>query len=74
LMRAGFPQYDLVGGYARTWVGYRGTRQALFDIANLMLEEHHELDAYRSIYWDDDRDGGVGKQHVISSAAAGLVH
>ena len=74
LMRAGFPQYDLVGGYARTWVGYRGSRQALFDIANLMLEQHHELDAYRSIYWDDDRDGGVGKQHVISSAAAGLVH
>ena len=74
LMRAGFPQYDLVGGYARTWVGYRGSRQALFDLANLMLEQHHELDAYRSIYWDDDRDGGVGKQHVISSAAAGLVH
>jgi len=39
-----------------------------------MLEQHHELDAYRSIYWDDDRDGGVGKQHVISSAATGLVH
>jgi nitrogenase molybdenum-iron protein NifN len=73
-MRAGFPQYDLVGGYARTWVGYRGSRQALFDIANLMLEQHHELEAYRSIYWGDDRDGGVGKQHVISSAATGLVH
>ena len=74
LMRSGFPQYDLVGGYARTWVGYRGSRQALFDIANLMLEQHHELEAYRSIYWGDDRDGGVGKQHVISSAATGLVH
>jgi len=75
LMRAGFPQYDHVGGYARTWVGYRGTRQALFDISNLMLSQHHELEPYRSIYWQDSRDDcRPGKQHVISSAAAGLVH
>ncbi len=73
LMRAGFPQYDHVGGYARTWVGYRGTRQALFDLANLMLGQHHELEPYRSIYWADDRDG-PGHQHVISSSATGLVH
>jgi len=71
LMRAGFPQYDHVGGYARTWVGYRGTRQALFDISNLMLSQHHELEPYRSIYWKDTRPS---EQHVISSAAAGLVH
>ena len=73
LLRAGFPQYDHVGGYARTWVGYRGTRQTLFDLANLMLEQHHELEAYRSIYWADDRDG-VGQRHVLTSAATGLVH
>ena len=43
LLRAGFPQYDLLGGYQRLWVGYRGTRQALFDLANLMTEHgHHE--------------------------------
>ncbi len=75
LLRAGFPQYDHVGGYARTWVGYRGTRQALFDIANLMLSQHHELEPYRSLYWTESRDDfGTGKQHVISSATAGLVH
>ena len=51
LLRAGFPQYDHVGGYARTWVGYRGTRQALFDLANLMQSQHHELEPYRSLYW-----------------------
>lgn len=73
LLRAGFPQYDTVGGYARTWVGYRGTRQTLFDIANLMLGQHHELEPYRSIYWTDDRDG-VGQRHVVTSTAAGLVH
>ncbi len=71
LLRAGFPQYDLVGGYARTWVGYRGTRQALFDLANLMLGQHHELEPYRSIYWNESRPD---ERHVLSSAAVGLVH
>lgn len=74
LLRAGFPQYDYVGGYARTWVGYRGTRQALFDLANLMLGQHHELEPYHSIYWDDDRDAGQRKHHVIASPTTGLVN
>ena len=51
LLRAGFPQYDLIGGYQKLWVGYRGTRQALFDLANLLVEHgHHDVAAYRSIY------------------------
>jgi nitrogenase molybdenum-iron protein NifN len=50
LLRAGFPQYDWVGGYARTWIGYRGGRQALFDFANLILGQHHDTPAYRSIF------------------------
>ena len=50
LLRAGFPQYDWVGGYARGWVGYRNARQALFDIANLFVGQHHEIPAYHSIY------------------------
>ena len=75
LMRAGFPQYDLVGGYARTWVGYRGSRQALFDLANLMLSQHHELEPYRSVYWNESRDaGGSCEHHDTPSAATGLVH
>jgi nitrogenase molybdenum-iron protein NifN len=46
LLRAGFPQYDLIGGYQRLWVGYRGTRQALFDLANMLVEHgHHEPEA-----------------------------
>ncbi len=71
LMRAGFPQYDQVGGYARTWVGYRGTRQALFDFANLMLRQHHELEPYQSIY---RAESGLGDSHGTPSSAAGLVH
>ncbi len=51
LLRAGFPQYDLIGGYQRLWVGYRGTRQSLFDLANLLVEHgQHEVAPYVSIY------------------------
>ncbi|MGF1645026.1 MAG: nitrogenase iron-molybdenum cofactor biosynthesis protein NifN [Thiotrichales bacterium] len=55
LFRAGFPQYDLIGGYQRLWVGYRGTRQTLFDLANLVMTHgHHEIPAYRSLYASHD--------------------
>jgi nitrogenase molybdenum-iron protein NifN len=51
LLRAGFPQYDQLGGYQRTWIGYRGTRQTLFELANMMLElEKGEIEPYRSLY------------------------
>lgn len=51
LLRAGFPQYDLIGGYQRLWVGYRGTRQALFDLANMVVQHgHHETEPYVSMY------------------------
>ena len=78
LLRAGFPQYDWVGGYARTWVGYRGTRQALFDLANLMLSQHHEIEPYRSLYWRDtpraaEHHSG-NPAHGRPSPEAGLVH
>ncbi len=49
LLRAGFPQYDTIGGYARRWVGYRGVRDVLFNLANTV---HHlqldEIPAYQS--------------------------
>jgi len=51
LLHCGFPQYDRLGGYQRSWIGYRGTRQALFDIANLLLQHpHSEIEPYRSRY------------------------
>jgi len=51
ILRAGFPQYDRVGGYQRTWIGYRGARQSLFDLANLLLDlERGEIAPYRSVY------------------------
>jgi nitrogenase molybdenum-iron protein NifN len=49
LLRAGFPLYDQVGGYQRTWIGYLGTRQTLFDLANVLLSlEKGEIHPYRS--------------------------
>ncbi|MFT3931133.1 MAG: nitrogenase iron-molybdenum cofactor biosynthesis protein NifN [Spongiibacteraceae bacterium] len=50
LLRAGFPQYDLIGGFQRCWFGYRGTTQALFDLANLIVGHHQEIAPYHSIY------------------------
>jgi nitrogenase molybdenum-iron protein alpha/beta subunit len=49
LLRVGFPQYDLLGGYQRTWIGYQGSRQTLFDLANIVLRlEKGEIHPYRS--------------------------
>jgi nitrogenase molybdenum-iron protein NifN len=49
LLRAGFPQYDLIGGYQRTWIGYQGTRATLFDLANILLGlGKGEIHPYRS--------------------------
>ena len=65
LLRAGFPQYDLIGGYQRLWVGYRGTRQTLFDLANMMVEHgHQETEPYISIYAQR-----TGEVHATSAAS-----
>ncbi|MDO8329475.1 MAG: nitrogenase iron-molybdenum cofactor biosynthesis protein NifN [Fluviicoccus sp.] len=50
LLRAGFPQYDLLGGFQRQWFGYRGTQQALFDLANLIVGHHSGIAPYHSVY------------------------
>ncbi len=50
LLRIGMPQYDMVGAYCKTWVGYRGTRQALFDLANLVLQHHEHIAPRPSIF------------------------
>ncbi len=73
IMRMGFPQYDLVGGYQKTWVGYGGTRQTLFDLANLVLEHHgqHEIKPYRSRFSTKADDPERGNPAAAAPAAAG---
>ncbi|MDR8396146.1 nitrogenase iron-molybdenum cofactor biosynthesis protein NifN [Paraburkholderia sp. USG1] len=43
LLRIGFPVFDRVGNAHRLYVGYRGTMNLIFEIANLMIEQiaHH---------------------------------
>jgi nitrogenase molybdenum-iron protein NifN len=52
ILRCGFPLYDVVGGYQKTFIGYAGSRQTLFDLSNLALSHNHahEVPMYRSIY------------------------
>lgn len=39
--RIGFPIFDRIGNAHRVMVGYRGTRQFIFEVANLMMAEIH---------------------------------
>ena len=38
--RAGFPMFDRLGAGHRLSVGYRGTRDLIFEIANLLIADH----------------------------------
>ena len=60
ILRAGFPLYDVIGGYAKTWIGYAGSRQTLFDLANLVINHaHEEIPIYRSPYAQKPADETV---------------
>jgi nitrogenase molybdenum-iron protein NifN len=51
ILRSGFPLYDQIGAYSKTTIGYSGTRQSLFDLANLVINSSHEhVPVYHSIY------------------------
>ncbi|MCY1415238.1 Nitrogenase molybdenum-iron protein beta chain [compost metagenome] len=63
LLRMGFPQYDLLGGFQRCWVGYRGTSQALFDLANLLVEHHQGIAPYHSIYAQKPASEQLPRRH-----------
>jgi nitrogenase molybdenum-iron protein NifN len=72
LLRAGFPQYDILGGYQKTWTGYRGSRQTLFDLANIMLTlEKGELHPYRSIYGQKPEYREVSSHDAAEAVQAG---
>lgn len=72
LLRAGFPQYDTLGGYQKTWIGYRGTRQTLFDLANILLSlEKGEIHPYRSVYAQKPEYQEVDNHDAPTTPAAG---
>ena len=75
LLRAGFPQYDTLGGYQKTWIGYRGTRQTLFDLANIMLTlEKGEIHPYRSIYAQKPEYAEVEYEPGKTAATGAMQH
>jgi nitrogenase molybdenum-iron protein NifN len=40
--RAGFPMFDRLGAGHQLLVGYRGTRDLIFDVANLIIADHEQ--------------------------------
>ncbi len=48
LLRAGYPLNDWAGAQARQWIGYRGTRQLLFDLVNALNLSHPAKRPYHS--------------------------
>lgn len=58
LWRAGFPMFDRLGAAHRVGVGYRGTRDIVFSVGNLLLDHLHH---------HDNREAG----HDGAHAAAG---
>lgn len=67
VLRIGFPLYDIIGGYQKTWIGYRGTRQTLFDLANLVINfAHEDIEPYYSPYAqkpESERQAGSSSCH-----------
>ncbi|MBE0595895.1 MAG: bifunctional nitrogenase iron-molybdenum cofactor biosynthesis protein NifEN, partial [Desulfuromonadales bacterium] len=41
-LRAGYPVFDRIGAHQRTWVGYRGTMQLIFEVGNLFMANSKE--------------------------------
>jgi nitrogenase molybdenum-iron protein NifN len=51
LFRVGFPIFDRLGVQDRSWVGYRGTRALVYELANVFqsqLQPHTPADFARS--------------------------
>jgi nitrogenase molybdenum-iron cofactor biosynthesis protein NifN len=65
LLRIGFPLYDEVGAHAKARVCYRGSRLALFELANLLLHGHAPIAPHRSIFWQ----GGARETEARPDAA-----
>ncbi len=51
LVRTGFPIYDRAGAHLRQWIGYRGSRETVFELANAIATSERLIPPYRSRYW-----------------------
>ncbi|OSM04020.1 nitrogenase iron-molybdenum cofactor biosynthesis protein NifN [Magnetofaba australis] len=70
-LRCGMPVYDWIGAQTKSWIGYRGARDALFELANqLMHREMHNVAPYRSVYnAEADNQETTPHGHPLQTAA-----
>ncbi len=59
LFRAGIPMFDRIGAAHQTIVGYRGTRDLIFDVANLFLSIDHEPHPGTWVNQPESEDAGA---------------
>ncbi|MCW8995108.1 MAG: hypothetical protein OQK77_04755, partial [Psychromonas sp.] len=48
LLRIGIPIHDQFGCFAKSYIGYSGIRNTLFELANLLRHEVHSIPVYHS--------------------------
>ena len=65
--RAGLPLFDRLGAGHQLSVGYRGTRDLIFDIANLIIADHEDNHQATPDTWRTDSRSPV-------EGAAALLH
>ena len=68
LLRVGFPIFDRLGPAHQLRVGYEGTRNFLFEIANVFLSQDHHptpesLDPFRASQQEERHDGPPFSRH-----------
>ena len=74
LVRAGFPLYDQAGAHLRQWIGYRGSRETVFELANRLAAHYREIVPHRSIYWaGTPRETEPGARRAVAASRAGEV-
>ena len=67
LYRIGFPVFDRLGAGHRISVGYRGTRELLFNIGNIFIDRQAEVPPYLR----RDREGANDASDVNAQVAVG---
>ncbi|MGZ8409170.1 MAG: nitrogenase iron-molybdenum cofactor biosynthesis protein NifN [Hyphomicrobium sp.] len=67
LFRAGFPVCDRIGAAQRVSVGYRGTRDLIFELSNLLMERQEE---HPHTFPGETREGN-SDEHIDAPIAAG---
>jgi len=66
LVRAGFPTFDRLGAGHRVVVGYRGTRDLVFEIGNIFLHHDHTHHAQPPVDTHGVTEGGHAGTHAAA--------